>query len=348
MGSADITIYGAGAFGLSAAFEALKRGAKVRVIDPNGVGFGASGGIVGALAPHTPERWEHKKEFQLESLLMSRDHWPSVESISGKPTGYQNKGRLQAIPNDHQLGLARFRTESAQTLWKGLAEWRVIPAAQAGDWAPQSPTGWLVHDTLSAHINPAQACAALAAAVTKMGGTIIAEGPAEGKVIHATGAWGLYEMSERLGREVGNGEKGQAILLKYDRVGAPQIFAGGVHFIPHSDGTLAIGSTSERYYDAPFETDALVENLLKRAIKIMPQLAEAPVLKRWAGLRPRSYTRAPMVGADPTRHGEFVFNGGFKIGFGMAPLAAQKLIDLVLEGRDTIHDDFKVEASMTD
>jgi hypothetical protein len=53
-----------------------------------------------------------------------------------------------------------------------------------------------------------------------------------------------------------------------------------------------------------------------------------------------------MVGADPTRSGEFVFNGGFKIGFGMVPLAAQKLIDLVLEGRDTIHDDFKVEASL--
>lgn len=346
MCSADITIYGAGAFGLSAAFEAQTRGAKVRVIDPNGVGFGSSGGIVGALAPHTPERWEDKKEFQLESLLMSRDHWPRIEQISGLSTGYGAMGRLQAIPNEHQLDLARFRTGSAETLWKGLAEWRVIPVSNAGDWAPHTPTGWLVHDTLSARINPARACNSLAAAILKQGGEIVTHAAPEGKVIHATGVWGLEEMSARLGREVGNGVKGQAILLGYDLPNAPQIFTGGVHIIPHNDGTLAIGSTSERYYENPRETDALAEDLLARAIAAMPQLATAPVLKRWAGVRPRAYTRAPMMGADPDRPGEFVFNGGFKIGFGMVPLAAQKLIDMVLEDRDAILTNFKVEASL--
>ncbi|SEK91558.1 NAD(P)/FAD-dependent oxidoreductase [Pacificibacter marinus] len=346
MCSADITIYGAGAFGLSAAFEAQTRGAKVRVIDPNGVGFGSSGGIVGALAPHTPERWEPKKEFQLASLLMSREHWPRIEDISGVSTGYGNTGRLQAIPNDHQLDLARFRTGSAETLWKGLAEWRVVSAAEAGDWAPETPTGWLVHDTLSARINPARACASLAAAIIAQGGDIVADAQPEGKVIHATGAWGLYEMSKRLNREVGNGVKGQAILLAYDLPNAPQIFTGGVHIIPHNDGTLAIGSTSERYFENPQDTDTLADDLLARAIAAMPQLADAPVLKRWAGVRPRAYTRAPMMGADPDRREEFVFNGGFKIGFGMVPLAAKKLIDLVLEDRDTIPEDFKVERSL--
>ncbi|MFT6168995.1 MAG: glycine/D-amino acid oxidase-like deaminating enzyme [Celeribacter sp.] len=346
MGSADITIYGAGAFGLSAALEAQTRGAKVRVIDPNGVGFGSSGGVVGALAPHTPERWDSVKEFQLESLLLSRDYWPNVERLSGQSTGYGNLGRLQAIPNEHQLGLAHERTCAAQTLWKGLAEWRVIPVADAAGWAPQTPTGWLVHDTLSARINPARACAALAAAVIASGGEIVSQAPAEGKVIHATGVWGLNEMTARLGYEVGNGVKGQAVLLKYDLPQAPQIFTGGVHVIPHSDGTLAIGSTSERYFDAPQQTDAMADDLLARAITAMPQLADALVLQRWAGVRPRAATRAPMMGADPDRKGEFVFNGGFKIGFGIVPLAAQRLIDLVLENRDTIPDAFKVEASL--
>lgn len=346
MCSADITIYGAGAFGLTAALEALTRGAKVRVVDPNGVGFGSSGGVVGALAPHTPERWDSTKEFQLESLLLSRSYWPEVEEIGGLSTGYGSLGRLQAIPNDHQLELAHLRTKDAKTLWKGLAEWRVIPVEDAKGWAPQTPTGWLVHDTLSARINPARSCAALAAAVRALGGEIVTEAAPAGKVIHATGVWGLEEMSARLGREVGNGVKGQAILLKYDLPDAPQIFTGGVHIIPHSDGTLAIGSTSERYYDNPQDTDTLADDLLARAIKAMPQLAQAPVLQRWAGVRPRAATRAPMLGADPNRKGEFVFNGGFKIGFGIVPLAAQRLMDLVLEDRDTIPDAFKVEASL--
>ena len=346
MGSADITIYGAGAFGLSAAYEAQTRGAKVRVIDPNGVGFGSSGGIVGALAPHTPERWEPAKEFQLESLLMSRTHWPHIEQVSGVSTGYGNLGRLQAIPNDHQLELAHLRTGTAKTLWKGLAEWRVVPVSDAGNWAPQSPTGWLVHDTLSARINPARACAALAEAIIRQGGEIVTDAAPSGKIVHATGVWGLEEMSARINHEVGNGVKGQAILLEYDLPNAPQIFTGGIHIIPHHDGTLAIGSTSERYYDAPQDTDELADDLLARAIKAMPQLAQAPVLKRWAGVRPRAATRTPMVGEDPHRRGEFVFNGGFKIGFGIVPLAAQKLMDLVLEDRDTIPEDFKVERSL--
>ncbi|WP_412509844.1 FAD-dependent oxidoreductase, partial [Roseovarius sp. SYSU LYC5161] len=61
---ADITVMGAGIFGLSCAWCCLKRGARVRVIDPGGPGAGASGGIVGALAPHVPENWNDKKAFQ--------------------------------------------------------------------------------------------------------------------------------------------------------------------------------------------------------------------------------------------------------------------------------------------
>ena len=47
----DITIRGAGIMGLTLAWHCLNLGASVRVIDPNGIANGASGGIVGALAP---------------------------------------------------------------------------------------------------------------------------------------------------------------------------------------------------------------------------------------------------------------------------------------------------------
>ena len=57
----DVTILGAGILGLSTAWACMARGARVKVIDPNGVAAGASGGILGALAPHTPENWNDKK-----------------------------------------------------------------------------------------------------------------------------------------------------------------------------------------------------------------------------------------------------------------------------------------------
>ena len=75
MATVDVTVMGAGVFGLSVAYACLLRGAKVQVIDPAGVGTGASGGIIGALAPHVPEQWNPKKAFQLDSLLMQGAFW---------------------------------------------------------------------------------------------------------------------------------------------------------------------------------------------------------------------------------------------------------------------------------
>ena len=91
----DLTIRGAGIFGLSIAWEAVQRGAKVQIIDPGGAGAGASGGVVGALQPHTPDRWNAKKQFQLESLLMAEAFWRSVDKISGISSGLARVCRVQ-------------------------------------------------------------------------------------------------------------------------------------------------------------------------------------------------------------------------------------------------------------
>ena len=72
----------------------------------------------------------------------------------------------------------------------------------------------------------------------------------------------------------------------------------------------------------------------------------AEIIDRWAGIRPRARTRAPMLGAWPDRAGHFIANGGFKIGFGMAPKVAQTMADLILDGRDTIPAAFRVEANL--
>ena len=47
------------------------------------------------------------------------------------------------------------------------------------------------------------------------------------------------------------GAKGQGALLQFDAVGLPQLFAETLHIVPHFDGTVAIGSTTERHFDDP-------------------------------------------------------------------------------------------------
>lgn len=344
---ADITVMGAGAFGLAVAYACAARGAKVRVIEKRCVGAGSSGGVVGALAPHTPERWNPKKAFQFDSLIMASDFWAQVEADGGKSPGYGRTGRLQPIADERALLLAREREAQAAELWQGCAIWQVRPAGEFGDWAPPSPTGLVIHDTLTARLHPFQACQALAAAIIALGGEItIGDAAPQGRVVWATGYEGLADLSADLGRAVGNGVKGQALLLQLDRRDLPQLYADSLHFVPHADGTLAIGSTSEREFDSPDQTDALCDDLLSRAVRAVPPVASARVVQRWAGVRPRAKSRAPMLGEWPGRPDHFIANGGFKIGYGMAPKLAQVMADLLVDGRDEIPDPFRVEASL--
>lgn len=341
----DITIRGAGIFGLSIAWACVQRGATVQIIDPNGAGAGSSGGLVGALAPHVPENWNAKKAFQLESLLMAEQFWKEISAVGGKDAGYARTGRLQSIADNSARALAQRRIETARQLWQDNAVWEIIPTLNT-DWQPISPDGHLIHDTLSGHMHPRRACDALVAALEAIGISIQSQAPNRGVVLWATGAAGLGELSAGHTRSMGNGVKGQAALLKYDASGLPQLFSNGVHVVPHLDGTVAIGSTTEREYENATNTDAQLDDVIAVARKAIPILQDAPVIERWAGVRPRSRTRAPMLGAWPDRSGHFIANGGFKIGFGMAPKIAQVMADLILDGADNIPDGFRVEDNL--
>ncbi|MEC3862879.1 FAD-binding oxidoreductase [Mesobacterium sp. TK19101] len=343
---AEITVYGAGIFGLSVAWACARRGANVQVIDPFGAGAGSSGGLVGALAPHVPENWNDKKAFQLDSLLMAEDWWADVARAGERDPGYLRSGRLQPIADARALELAHARAASARALWQGRADWRVVPASEFGDWVPASPTGMVVHDTLTARMFPRAAGAALVAALASRGVPVVAKGDAKGQIVWATGWRGLLDLSEHLGKTVGAGVKGQSALFRHDARDLPQLYADSLHIVPHYDGTVAIGSTSERDFDDPGTTDAQCDDLIARVRSALPVLRNAEVIERWAGVRPRARSRAPMLGPWPGRPGHFIANGGFKIGFGMAPKVGEVMADLLLDGRDGIPEGFRVEVSL--
>jgi len=340
----DITVRGAGIFGLSVAWACARRGARVRVIDPFGPGAGASGGVVGALAPHVPENWNDKKAFQFEGLIMAGPFWAGVAEAGGLSPGYARLGRVQPVMDAAGLALARAREASAATLWQGQAEWRV--EAAGGAWCPESPTGYVIRDTLSARLHPRRACAALVAALRARGCEVLREGPDAGRVLWATGVAGLEALNAGHPRQVGSGVKGQGAVLDFDARDLPQLFADTVHIVPHEDGTTAVGSTSERDYDDATSTDAQLDAVIARACAAVPALSGARVLERWAGVRPRTRSRAPMLGAHPLHAGAFIANGGFKIGFGMAPKLGEVMADLMLDGVDRIPDGFRPEASL--
>lgn len=339
---ADLTIMGAGIFGLALAYGCARRGARVRVIEKRAPGAGSSGGLVGALAPHVPENWNTKKRFQFDALRLAESFWKEVAACSGHDPGYARLGRVQPVAAD-KLELAHARAAQAHDLWQGFAEWRVMRATDAPGLPLQAASGWVVHDTLSARLHPRNAVAALVGALHNLGVTIqTGETPPDGMVIWTTGYEGLQDLSRDLGVEIGGGVKGQSVALALPCPDAPQIFADGLHIVPHSDGTVAIGSTSERVFDDPSSTDVACDALVAQARMLCPALRDAREVSRWAGVRPRAKSRAPLMGAWPGRAGQFVFNGGFKIGFAMAPALAAIMADLLIDGQDAIPENFRL------
>jgi glycine/D-amino acid oxidase-like deaminating enzyme len=346
-GRADVTVMGGGAFGLAIAWACARRGARVELRETRRIGAGASGGLVGALAPHAPDGWTEVKAFQLQALLMAEGWWADVAAAGGGDPGYARTGRVQPLADAAAIARAEARAAEAASRWGPAARWEVRLAEAVPGLGCASPSGRVVFDTLSARLHPRWACAALAAALVARGGRVIegSDSPeGDGPVIWATGWEGLAALSADLGRTVGAGVKGQALLLDHDASHAPQLSAPGLHVVPHADGTTAIGSTSETDFAAPETTDAHLDAVLARAVALCPDLAGAPVMARWAGVRPRARSRSPVLGPWPGRPGRYLANGGFKIGLALAPLVGEMMADLVLEGRDTIPAAFRPEA----
>ena len=117
---------------------------------------------------------------------------------------------------------------------------------------------------------------------------------------------------------------------------------------------LAANLSHQRYGDLAGWLEALANlpdlpvqsRVLDQARAAVPVLKTAPVIQRWAGLRPRARSRAPMLGAWPGRPGHYIANGGFKIGFGVVTEVARVMADLVMQGIDRIPEGFRVEENL--
>lgn len=348
----NLIIVGAGVWGLSCALACARRGWRVTVLERGRVADGASGGVVGALAPHVPENWNEKKQFQFEALDSAADYWAEVEAVAGLPTGFGRIGRLQPLASEAARERARARAEAARRHWHGRYTWEVVDAL--------GPFG-AIFDSLSGRIAPAAATRALAGAARACGVEILEgvavealaadgvqtrESPrAADAVIVAAGVGGFALLAPHVPEVPGRAQKGQAAVLGADLGNRPQIFDRGLYIVPHADGTVAVGSTSEDSFEAPFATDDQLDALIARARATLPELADAPVLRRWAGLRPRARRGEPMLGAIPGLPRHFAALGAYKIGFGLAPRVGAVLAD-ALEGRATLPESFTVAHHM--
>ncbi|MEQ8481730.1 MAG: FAD-dependent oxidoreductase [Hoeflea sp.] len=348
---ADLLVVGAGVAGLWLSLKAARAGLSVALIERDRIGAGASGGFLGALMPHSPERWNEKKDFQFRALVDLEAEIAALESETGLPCGYRRVGRILPLHSQRARETALANIPQARTNWSDRFRFEVSNTPDRHDWPSilWAPRG-IVHETLSARLSPPALLSALAARLGQMSNVMIREGVALtgishrerrarlsdgsaiafGHIVLANGVDAfsmIAQAQETPDLELGGPVKGQAALLD---AGAPPdlpvVYHDGVYVLVHENGLVAVGSTSEREFDDPTGTDGRLDDILKRARKLCPLIREAPVVGRWAGVRPRAVGRDPMLGPVPGTPHVLAMTGGFKISFGIAHRMADCLI----------------------
>ncbi|MBP1883572.1 NAD(P)/FAD-dependent oxidoreductase [Sinorhizobium mexicanum] len=359
----EVLIVGGGIMGLWAAVMAGRAGIQTCLVESRSIGAGASGGLLGALMPHMPDRWNAKKQFQFDALVALEDEIAELQQATRLSADYRRCGRVMPLGKPHLREIALGHEQDAARQWisgERRFHWHVRDAGTGSGWpAAEAASFGMVHDTLAARVAPRRLVQVLKAALAQFAHVQVEEGaevasldPQRGRLSLSDGRVFLFGhcilsagvesfgLIDRLAHSAqapsGSAVKGQAALLSAEiDPGSPIIFTDGLYIVAHEDGHVAIGSTSENRFDEPYSTDDQLDVLIRRAEAMAPALRGAEVIERWAGLRPRATGREPIVGRHPDFDNLSVLTGGFKVSFGMAHALARFVIDEII-GRPSI------------
>ena len=343
----DIAVVGGGIVGLWTAFEAARQGRSVILLEKRHIGAGASGGLLGALMPHQATSWNAKKQFQLDGLLTLEDEIAVLEQLTGIDTGYRRCGRLMPIRNEEKRRQSDEWAEASHDAWPYPFRWMVAEATIYSGWlSPKEVPLGTNADNLSARIDPRSLVAALQKALElsgveireetevvfgETGKPVLTDGtPVDAGTVILSAGWETFGLVDPgFAEPTGRGVKGQAALLRPAEPvdpAQPILYDNGTYVIAHDSGLIAVGSTSENEFEDPASVDEKLDAVIDRARLLCPALADAEVVERWAGIRPRASGREPLIGPLPGFADILIAAGGFKISFAIAHLMAKAVL----------------------
>ena len=355
----SIAIVGAGIVGLSCALELADRGVRVTLYEKQWPPRGASWAAAGMLAPAFEAVGVAENHPDLFELCdASAKLWPewarALEARSGKPSGYHPGPSIAVATNEvgaQKLAAVRAAlAQHAQAPTDCFADLHDIEPSVASDTiaALLLPSDGQVDNrlTLEALVECANAHERIHVCVDDFvllsRNRIVDHAGHDATLLTAgwqTGDVSIDQDGERrdirdLDPVLGDIQPiGGQMLSVAPTAGGPQITlrAGHLYIVPKAD-RIIIGATSEpgRALSEP-EPDQIAD-LFAQAIRICPVLENARVLESWAGVRPGRKNHAPLLGKTRL-DGVFVASGHFRNGILLAPITAQIMADLILEGR---------------
>ena len=369
----DVAIIGAGVIGTAVAHELARRGASVLVLERDSPGRRATWAAAGMLSPLGEAAGDARLvELAVESLGRYAAFVHALREETGIDVEYRTNGKLHvAFDEEEAAALQRL----AAGPFAARLEASLLAPDAARDLEPELGPGIALALLVGRdhRVNNRLLAQALAAAATRAGAVIRTGTPAAGvvasggqvtgvrltsgqvigapQVVIAAGSWSgdveglpaslpVFPIKGQMiavdGRARHNGRTGRAPIGRV-------LHGRGAFLIPREDGRILVGSTVEEVGFRTGPTPRGVGWLIERATALVPLLADLPLVETWAGFRPGTPDHLPVIGVDPDLRGLYYATGHFRNGILLAPLTAQTLADLLLDGvQDPLLEPFSV------
>ncbi|CAJ1956523.1 unnamed protein product [Cylindrotheca closterium] len=137
--------------------------------------------------------------------------------------------------------------------------------------------------------------------------------------------------------------KGQSLSLRMPADRPPilrrVLFASDSYIVPKADGRIIIGATVEAGSYDPNVTPAGLMHILSYALQLVPALADLPLEETWAGLRPTTPDKGPILGKTPWE-GLYLAGGYWRNGVLLAPKTGE-LLAMLIAGEELSQEDEK-------
>ena len=120
------------------------------------------------------------------------------------------------------------------------------------------------------------------------------------------------------------------------------VTSADAYLIPREtdDGPVVVVGATEEEAGFDLEIGEPGQTRLRAgAIRLVPHLTDAPVVERWAGLRPGSPDGLPILGPDPEMEGLCYATGHYRNGILLAPVTAERVTAWWASGDATGMDD---------
>jgi len=345
----DFIIIGGGLIGMLTAREFVLAGLSVHLLERGGTGRESSWAGGGILSPLYP--WRYPEAVSVLAKASQRVYPDLIEALKEEGGGdaqWTQSGLLMPVCEDIDVARA--------WAWRFEMVLQVLSADEAAACAPE--LGDIVAEEAVflpdiAQVRNPRLAQALRASLLALGADIRqdcevasilheagkvsavqtkqGERLTAGHVVVAGGAWSAGLLAP-LGLELPvSPVRGQMLLYRTEPGTVTRILLYKDRYvIPRRDGRVLVGSTLEHVGFEKQITVSARDDLIASAKEIVPALANFPVEKHWAGLRPGSPDGTPFIGKHPEISNLYVNTGHYRNGVVLGPASAGLLAAILL------------------